>query len=260
MAIYLFGEHFKIHNTCNLALKTALSCEHYSKGRRNHLRLRNLGEYNIDYLVALFTANTRKIWEFECRAADEGYGPLLPCNITVVTRAQKGLCRELKIKIFSTLCMLMAMIAHWHRDSQGILQRGEMIPTEDCSTRFDMFTPNDLHQCPFVVIVSTNPHSHTLPQPTKTPATIRAIFESLLTPLDWRLADATPRRILLDHSFMQNLRDILGWKNHQDPGLGDLHPSLANYDHAARLIDNLRDEKYPAGTGLQGRHPHRIHI
>lgn len=152
------------------------------------------------------------------------------------------------------------MIANWHRDSQGVLQRGQMIPAEECPTRFDVFTPHNLHQCPFVLIISKNPHSHSHPQPTKTPAVIRALFESLLIPLDWRLADSTPRRILLEHSFIHDLRSVLGWKNKRDPGLGDLHPSLANYDHTSRLISNLRSKRYPAGTRLQGKNLPFMHI
>lgn len=74
----------------------------------------------------------------------------------------------------------------------------------------------------------------------------------MLRPLEWQLADATPRRILLDNTFVYGLRKVLGWTEFCDPGLGDLHPSLVNYDHAARLINKLRFEEYPEGTGLEG--------
>lgn len=152
----------------------------------------------------------------------------------------------------SDLCLMI--LANWHRNSQGILQRGVLKTTDDCPCRFDIYEPIDLLQCPYILIVTRNPHTHPLPERTKTPATIARIFNTLLLALGWRLADATPRRLLLDHRFVRDLREILDWRDARDPGLGDLHPSLANFDHAARLINKLRYEEYPEGTGLQGKH------
>ena len=103
-----------------------------------------------------------------------------------------------------------------------------------------------------MLLVCRNPHSHTDPLPSKTPQAIINIFNSLLQKLDWKLADATPRRILLDSAFMTGLRQVLGWMGLQDPTLADLHPSLGNADHAARLINNVRHQYYPHGTGLTG--------
>lgn len=140
----------------------------------------------------------------------------------------------------------------WHRNSEGILHRGTMTFTNTCKCCFEIFVPNNLVQCPYILIVSRHPHSHNNPPRTKTPETIRQVFCSLLEPLGWRLADATPCRLLLDNTFIHGLRQVLEWIELRDPGLSDLHPSLVNYDHAARLIDCLRYENYPEGTGIEG--------
>ncbi|KAF8526669.1 hypothetical protein BU17DRAFT_40561 [Hysterangium stoloniferum] len=111
-----------------------------------------------------------------------------------------------------------------------------------------------MHYCPYVALVCWHPHSHKDPQPFKTPQTILSLFNELLESLDWRLADATPCCIILDSAFMTGLQKILGWVGICDPTLGDLHPSLGNADHAAWLINILRDKHYPYGTGFEGAH------
>lgn len=70
------------------------SCEYFSKNSQNHLRLRNLNEYNIDYLKALFSANKSRIYEYESFAAQQGFGPLAPCNEVSIARGKKELCCE----------------------------------------------------------------------------------------------------------------------------------------------------------------------
>ena len=86
-----------------------------------------------------------------------------------------------------------------------------------------------------------------------TPPAIVAVFKDLLLNMEWRLADATPRRIVLDSGFMRGLKQALGWFSTQSsPVLSDLHPSLANLDHVCRLINTLRLEIYPNGTGFKG--------
>ncbi len=111
----------------------------------------------------------------------------------------------------------------------------------------------DLLDCPRVVIVSQNPHSHPPPLLIKTPPSLLAIVRSLLLGLDWKLADATPRRIALDSAFIFGLRKHLGWSGLRDPVLSDLHPSLGNLDHVRRYINMLRNEIFPAGTGMEGK-------
>ena len=54
---------------------------------------------------------------------------------------------------------------------------------------------------------------------------------------------------------MNGLRDVLSWPKDsiRDPTLVDLHPSFGNLDLTERLINTLRDEYYPNGTGFNGK-------
>jgi len=56
----------------------------------------------------------------------------------------------------------------------------------------------------------------------------------------------------MDHGFMTSLRKQLTWTAERDPTLSDLHPSLGNLDHVARLIDIQRNIHFPNGTGFEG--------
>ncbi|KAF8583905.1 hypothetical protein K439DRAFT_1617115 [Ramaria rubella] len=140
----------------------------------------------------------------------------------------------------------------WHRTADGILMHGTLNRTESCPARFELYYPYNLDRCPNVLLVCRNPHSHADPFPANTPQTVVNIFTDLLTHLDWKLANATPRRILLDSLFMAGLRQVLGWVALHDPILSDFHPSLGNFDHTARLINKLRYQCYPHGTGFEG--------
>lgn len=108
------------------------------------------------------------------------------------------------------------------------------------------------------MVVARNPHSHPPPLPVKTPTTLVSVLKSLLRDLDWKLADATPRRIILDSAFISGLRKHLGWSGIRDPVLSDLHPSFGNMDHLRRHINTLREEYFPDGTGLAGELSHAI--
>lgn len=66
------------------------------------------------------------------------------------------------------------------------------------------------------------------------------------------MADATPRKIVIDSGFMDGLRRHLGWNHILDPSLSDLHPSLGNLDHVRRLIDDIKRTEFPKGTGFEG--------
>jgi len=136
----------------------------------------------------------------------------------------------------------------------GKLARGKLsLWPQKCQATFDIYTPQDLSKFPHVVVICRNPHSHPTPAPVKTPPAILSVFEKLLSDMDWHLADATPRRIVLDSGFMYGLRHALGWTAERTPTLSDLHPSLANLDHVRRLINKLRRKKYPHGTGFDGK-------
>ncbi|KAF8573740.1 hypothetical protein K439DRAFT_1624842 [Ramaria rubella] len=96
------------------------------------------------------------------------------------------------------------------------------------------------------------------PKLSKTPQAVLDVFNLLLEDLAWKLADATPWRIILDSAFVNGLHHALGWVDLCDPTLGDLHPSLSNADHTAQMINKLRDNHYPHGTGLEGKELHSL--
>ncbi|KAJ7920959.1 hypothetical protein B0H13DRAFT_2230669 [Mycena leptocephala] len=120
---------------------------------------------------------------------------------------------------------ILCFFTHWHRQS-GTLAR--------------------------VVVICRNPHSHPNPHTVKTPPPLLEVFRTLLLDLDWKLADATPRKLMLDSGFMSGFRRALGWSRPFDPPLDALHASLGNLDHIRRYIDELRHVLFPEGTGFEG--------
>ncbi|KAG2116152.1 hypothetical protein DEU56DRAFT_748432 [Suillus clintonianus] len=211
-----------------------IQCQFRSQNNRSHLILGNLQEFDTRYLQALLDDDEVLIASHEEDARQDGYGPLIPCRFVASPSEQKQL-------------------SHWHRFSDGTLARGTLLKWEHhCTAKFDIYVPEDLPACPQVVVICHNPHSHPPPAPVKTPPSLVNLFLSLLLDMDWQLADATPRRIVLDSGFMKGLRMALGWVADRSPCLSDIHPSLANLDHVRHLINVFRFEKYPLGTGFEG--------
>ncbi|KAJ7778963.1 hypothetical protein B0H16DRAFT_1838049 [Mycena metata] len=210
-------------------------CVHRKKTDRAHLILRNLDEFDIVYFRALLENDSKIIHEREELARQFGYGPRFPCSFTAPPSARKELC------------------PHWHRSKSGKLERGVLERVKgDCAATFDIYTPYNLEDCPRVVIICRNPHSHAHPHPVKTPPPLLEVFRSLLLDLDWKLADATPRKLMIDSGFMAAFRRALGWNKRFDPPLAALHQSLGNMDHVRRYIDELRFVLFPDGTGFEG--------
>ncbi|KAF8582118.1 hypothetical protein K439DRAFT_1511983 [Ramaria rubella] len=215
-------------------METHLRCENRRIDHHAHLILRNLNEFNIPYLQGLSNNDLSIILSYKQAACLEGYGPLAPCRTVAAPREQKVLCPT------------------WHRNSNGVLTQGIMDRTRSCPAVFKFYYPYNIDRCPNILLVCRNAHSHANPTPSKTPQAIIDVFNSLLEDLDWKLADATPRQIILDSAFVNSLQKVLGWQHLCDPTLGHLHPSLSNADHTARLIKKLRHVRYPLGTGLEG--------
>lgn len=133
-----------------------------------------------------------------------------------------------------------------------MLTRGILQSPSKCPSRFSVYTPYDLSTCSSVVILCHGAHNHSNPIPVKTPPPIADVLETLLLELDWKLADATPRRVVVDSGFIGSLRKYLEWSRTDDPSLSNLHPSLGNQDHVRRYITNLRKVHFPNGTGFDG--------
>ncbi|KIJ37807.1 hypothetical protein M422DRAFT_259670 [Sphaerobolus stellatus SS14] len=214
--------------------KPFLQCEHQKKGHRAHLYLCNLQEIDSVYLEALFCGNMETIHKYEEQAHAGGFGPLVSCDVVCSAREQKTLCLS------------------FHRNKDGKLTRGVIEHITKCPARFEFYYPNNANDCPFIAVICRNPHSHSNPIPSRTPRIVRRLLEGLLSKLGWRLADATPRRLHMESSFLMGLRKLLGWSELRDPTLSDLHPSLGNTDHAGRIISEVRNQVYLFGTGFEG--------
>ncbi|KZV94541.1 hypothetical protein EXIGLDRAFT_748607 [Exidia glandulosa HHB12029] len=188
----------------------------------------------MEYLRALMEGDTATVRLREEHAGEHGYGPLAPCSHVCSARRQ------------STMCPML------HRTEDDKLAHGALTKAQPCTAKFRVYVPTDLHANSSIVVLCISPHSHAAPERSMTPPAIRDAFKSMLTVMDWRLADATPRRVIQDSGFMTALRRSLEWKDAPNPVLGDLHPSLANLDHTAYLIDSIRQPLYPFGTDFEG--------
>ncbi|KAF8584865.1 hypothetical protein K439DRAFT_1616360 [Ramaria rubella] len=195
--------------------KPFIQCKRHRKGYKANLITRNLNEFDMEYLQALLENDAETMATHEINAKNARYSPLAPCNFVAAPREQKTLCHG------TPTC--------------GLLSR-----TESCPTRFEFYYPYNLDQCPAILLMCNNPHSHADPFPARTPQAVMDLFNNLLAHLDWKLADASPCCILLDSSFMAGLHRVLGWEGLCDLTLSDLYPSLGNPDHTARLINKLR--------------------
>lgn len=206
------------------------------------------------YLQALLSDDGETCRSFEEAAQARGYGPRAPCNFATEPRKQRTKCGPY-IPLFSAVTETVCTEDHWHRYPNGELRRGTLVASQKCSVKFTIFTPKpkDRQQCPYVVITSTNPHNHPPPVRSKLPLLHRDALTSTLLKLDWRLAYATPRKVLQDSAFISNLSSLLGWKQPVSPVLSDLHPSLGNHDKARQLISHLRKSLFPGGTDWGGK-------
>ncbi|KZV98486.1 hypothetical protein EXIGLDRAFT_832155 [Exidia glandulosa HHB12029] len=216
--------------------RSYLECEHRHSADRAHLVLRNLQDYDTSYLEALVKGDMETVRQHEELARSRGYGPLVSCSHTRSCRSQAQQC------------------PHWHRTTDGALEPGLMsTDPAPCSAQFRIYVPKDLFTNPFIVVLCINPHSHPVPERSMTPPPLREAFKSMLSTMDWRLADATPLRVVQDSGFMCSLRQALDWSDPRDPSLSDLHPSLGNRDHAGYIIDAIRSTSaYPCGTDFEG--------
>ncbi|KAG8957771.1 hypothetical protein FRC00_003541 [Tulasnella sp. 408] len=200
-----------------------------------HYIIRNLHGFDVAYLKALLKSDEEVIREREEKAEKAGYGPLAPCQYVGEPRQTREFC------------------VYWHRDKAGKLRRGELSGTVKCPSTFTSYVPYDLQKHPKTALITAGAHIHPPPRRTKTPPIFIDFLNSLLFDLDWRVADATPRRLSTDLQFTTRLRHILNQNDSQiTPTLASLHPSFSNLDHIGTYIKQVRILKFPFGTNWEG--------
>ena len=84
-------------------------CEKRGYGQRGHLVIRNLNEFNLEYLQALLTDSLDAILQFESAALSEGYGLLAPCTYISALQEQKRLCRKFNSCLSKGNCFLRVL-------------------------------------------------------------------------------------------------------------------------------------------------------
>lgn len=52
---------------------------------------------------------------------------------------------------------------------------------------------------------------------------------------------------------MSELKRVLRWDEDRNPRLADLHPSFIDVDHVNRIIDGMKDHRFPSGVGFLGQ-------
>ena len=199
-----------------------------------HLLLCNLQEFDIPYLCALLEGDSGWYLQVENHAKSLGIGPLAPCTFAASPNEQKAHCHK-SFYCFCAWKALTSSIVYWHCDANNKLCHGPLLVSpqnEKCATTYDIYVPINLHDCPYVLILSTSPHNHLPLLLIKMPPQIIYCLESLLLQLEWKLADAMLQQLALDSGFILGLQHALGWSyGEHDPSPHDLHPSLGNLDH-----------------------------
>ena len=166
-----------------------------------HLILRNLQEYDINYLCALLKNDVNAIAMHENAALQGEYGPRVPCTFITSPSEHKQLCRMFFIYSQSSPADLTT--AYWHRNTDGTLSCGMLTQWgTKCPSSYYIYVPQDLSTCSQVVVICRDPHNHAPPAPIKTPLSLVDVLDKLLSNMGWQLADATPHRVMLDSGFI----------------------------------------------------------
>ena len=69
-------------------------CEYWQKGRRGHLKMSDIDDYDLDYLGALLDMDEVAIKRHEESALQFGYGPLAACSVSVPASAKRQHCSK----------------------------------------------------------------------------------------------------------------------------------------------------------------------
>ncbi|KAF7354586.1 hypothetical protein MSAN_01371900 [Mycena sanguinolenta] len=211
-------------------------CEHYVPGKsKDHFHDWTLksGAYDVAYIEAVITGDLEESARIEDEAANQGYGPAVECTTVSNFSAQKAFCPVP------------------HRNEEGGLEQ-PLLEHLPCSSKFRVYEPLEKYRasCPYILLITTDAHTHPVPLPTKTPPKVRETLMGLLEQMVDDLADLTPRRFLRHPILKSFLRQEL--PHLVNPTLADWHVSLANREHVKSYIKQAQEVHYPFGTGWKG--------
>ncbi|KAK7019278.1 hypothetical protein R3P38DRAFT_2632453 [Favolaschia claudopus] len=212
-------------------------CQHYDKiTNPDHFHDDSLGTaagtYDLNYIKAVLTDDNDEVARIEEAAFDLGYGPRVECTTVANNCSQRAIC------------------PHDHRNDQGQLIQ-PLMDRLRCSVRFRVIEPLEPYrtECPFVLVISTGPHTHPIPLPTKTPPVVRQQVFKLLDILNDDIADITPRRFLRHPILKAFLAEKFPRIPH--PTLSHLHISLANRSRIKAYIKQIKEIHCPFGTAWE---------
>ncbi|KAJ6467409.1 hypothetical protein C8R45DRAFT_938748 [Mycena sanguinolenta] len=211
-------------------------CEHYVPGKsKDHFHDWTVGggAYDIAYIEAVITGDLEESARIEDEAGDKGYGPAVECTTVSNFSSQRAFCPVP------------------HRNAAGLLVQS-LLQHLPCTSKFRVYEPLEEHRssCPYILLITTDAHTHPVPLPTKTPPNVRENLMGLLGQMVDDLADLTARRFLR-HPILKSF--LSGeFPNLINPTLADWHVSLANREHVKSYIKQAQEIHYPFGTGWKG--------
>ncbi|KAJ7886628.1 hypothetical protein B0H14DRAFT_2338160, partial [Mycena olivaceomarginata] len=133
------------------------------------------GEYDLEYIAAVFTDDTEEIFRIEMAAERHKHGPLAFCGTLTNHSTQRVFCPL------------------DHREDDQLVRK-ELCHLE-CHVKFQIWYPVEEERvnCPYALVTSRGIHIHPVPLPEKTPHGIKSQILSLLVNLRQDLPDMTAR-------------------------------------------------------------------
>ena len=126
--------------------------------------------------------------------------------------------------------VLIVFMVYWHCDENNKLCHGILSQTsQKCKTSYNIYVPNNLHDCLCIIILSTNPHNHPPLLPIKMPPQIVDCFEVLLA--NWPLTlDLSTISTMLLHGPIMNVTPLCTISIHHLAILITCDASLMSYE------------------------------
>ncbi|RIB09087.1 hypothetical protein C2G38_297643 [Gigaspora rosea] len=119
--------------------------------------------------------------------------------------------------------------------------KGKIVNKGSCPVKFYHIVPENLTECPFIIMISVGIHNHSPPPAVKTPQNIMENLQKIINN-EYDL-DLTARKLLTKPMIKIYL---------QGKPLSSIHPSLNNQSRLNYLIEKSKRSKYPFGQDIIG--------